>query len=66
MEKSVSLRQHSTKVCLEKKGAAFDEKNTLPTVKHGGESIMLWDCVAASGTGNTAWIDGRMDFTKYQ
>ena len=35
-----------------KKGDAFVEKNTLPTVKHGGGSIMLWGCVAAGGTGN--------------
>ena len=49
-----------------KKGAAFHEKNTLPTVKHGGGSIMLWGCVAASGTGNIAWVEGRMDSTKYQ
>ena len=33
----------------DKKGEAFVEKNTLPTVKHGGGSIMLWGCVAAGG-----------------
>ena len=27
---------------------------------------MIWGCVAASGTGNTAWVDGRMDFNKCQ
>lgn len=49
-----------------KKGEAFQEKNTLPTVKHGGGSIMLWGCVAASGTGNIVRVEGRMDSTKYQ
>ncbi len=27
----------------------FKEKNTVPTVKHGGGSKMFWGCFAASG-----------------
>lgn len=42
-----------------KKGSAFDEKNTIPTANHGGGSIILWSCVVAGGTGNTAQIDGE-------
>lgn len=49
-----------------KKGAEFHEKNTSPTVKHGGGSIMLWACVAASGTGNISLVEGRMNSIKYQ
>ena len=47
---------------MEKQGQAIVEENTLPTVKHGGGSIMLWGFVAAGGTGNTVWKEGRNGF----
>lgn len=30
---------------------AFQQKNLIPTVKHGGGSIMVWGCFAAAGPG---------------
>ncbi len=48
-----------------KKGEAFNPKNTVPTVKHGGGSIMLWGCFSASGTGNLVKVEGIMNKEKY-
>lgn len=43
---------------------AVDEKNVIPTVKHGGGRITVWACFAASG--KLAHINGEMDSTQYQ
>ena len=45
---------------------ASQKNNLLPTVKFGGGSVMLWGCVASTGTGNLVKVEGRMDSTQYQ
>ncbi len=49
-----------------RKNEAYAEKNTLPTVKHGGGLVMLWGCFASSGTGNLRCVEGKMDSIKHQ
>ena len=39
---------------------ACKPKNTIPTMKHGGGSFMLWGCFAVGGTGALHKIDGIM------
>ena len=39
---------------------------TIPTVKHGGDSIMLWGCISVSGTGRLVGIEGKMDRARYR
>ena len=48
-----------------KKGEAYNPKNTVPTVKHGGGHIMLWGCFSSSGTGNLVRVQGIMKKEDY-
>ncbi len=49
-----------------KTNTAFHKKSIIPTVKHGGGSVMVWGCFAASGPGRLAIIYGTMNSALYQ
>lgn len=40
-------------------------RNILPTVKHGGGSVMVWGCMSAQGVGNLVFIDSTMNHHMY-
>ncbi|GFU69841.1 transposable element Tcb1 transposase [Trichonephila clavipes] len=48
-----------------KANAALEPKNMRVTVKHGGDSIMVWGCMAATGVANVVIIDEIMNQYSY-
>ncbi|CDQ66865.1 unnamed protein product [Oncorhynchus mykiss] len=39
---------------------------TIPTVMHGGDSIMLWGCFSAAGTRRLVRIEAKMNRAMYR
>ncbi len=46
-------------------GEEYQENCALPTVKHGGGSIMVWGCMTTAGTGELRFIEENMDSNMY-
>uniref|UniRef100_A0A9J7X9A1 Transposase n=1 Tax=Cyprinus carpio carpio TaxID=630221 RepID=A0A9J7X9A1_CYPCA len=57
---------NSKRYVWRKPGTAHHLSNTVPTVKHGGGSIMLWGCFSAAGTGRLVAIKAKMNAVKYR
>jgi len=52
--------------CWRGDGKRLQEKNCIPTVKHGGGSVMVWGCISYHGVGRLVIIDGIMDAIQYR
>ncbi|GFT57113.1 transposable element Tc1 transposase [Trichonephila clavipes] len=48
-----------------KPNTSHHPKHTIPTVKHGGGSVMVWGCMATSRVGKLVFIDGIMHKMAY-
>ncbi len=46
-------------------GEEYKDTCVLPTVKHGGGSVMVWGCMSAAGTGELHFIEGTMNANMY-
>ncbi len=46
-------------------GEEYKDKFVLPTVKHGGESVMVWGCMRAAGTVELQFIEGTTNAKMY-
>ncbi|KAI4874042.1 hypothetical protein NFI96_000107 [Prochilodus magdalenae] len=56
---------NSTRCVWRMKNDEYHPKNTIPAVKHGGGSIMLWGRLSAHGTGRLHCIKERMNGAMY-
>ncbi len=46
-------------------GEEYNDKCVLPTVKHGGGSVMVYGCMSSAGIGELQFIAGTMNANMY-
>ncbi len=63
-ETKISSLTSTELACWRRRNAAYDPKNTIPTIKHGGGNIMLWGVFLLRGQDNctASRDDGRREY----
>ncbi len=56
---------YGVKCVWQQPGEEYNDKYVLPTVRHGGGSVMVWGCTSAAGTGELQLIEGTMYANMY-
>ena len=46
-------------------GDEYADKNVVPTVKHGGDSLMIWGCLSSLGVGELYFLEGILNAQMY-
>ena len=46
-------------------GEEYKDKCVMPTVKHGGGNVMVWDFISAADAGELHFIEGNMNSNIY-
>ncbi len=59
------FRSDGVKRVWQQPGEEYKDKCVLPTVKHGGGSVMVWGCMSAAGTVELQFIKGSMNANMY-
>ena len=56
-----SFRSDGVKCVWQQPGEEYKDICVLPTVNHGGGSVLVWGCMSAAGTGQLQFIVGTMN-----
>lgn len=65
-ESSFQLFSSSKRVFVRRReGERFTEQCIVPTVKHGGGSLMVWGCMSGRGVGRLYRCEGSMNQNQY-
>ncbi len=64
-ESKINFCSDGVKRAWQHPGEEYKDKYVLPTVKHGGGSVIVWGCMSDAGTGELQFIEETMNANMY-